>query len=450
MSNVYGALYRSDFVSFVPFAFKLLFPASDFYRAFYIDEIAQRLQNCLSSADKRVGICMPPRHLKSFIASIAYPAWAIAGDPRRRIVVIAGTRTLRNELYMKFRDLVNHPRFRSVFPELSVYTATRSVRTRNGGLVEFYTINESLIGKGADIIVIDDPVSPSDANEPRKLEQVNQWYDDNVFQRLDDKKKGVVVLAMQRLSWNDLAGHLEAKTGWTFLRYSAVAEQDVERDGRIVRKKFEPLNSNLGTINEYRDAMLKMGARTFMAQYQQRPYAKGEGEYRRGLWSNLRQGVPWKVGDPMPVWAFAVVDEHKILLHTVFGLGEHPWPDDMRQYLCGAECLLSSASDKLRYDLIQLMTPEQREAHGIDPSGKVFPDFTPYLSDTDTDSDEKSEVHNPDFKPAHGSLFKPLMRIEVDDETGVEEEVYGFEVPFGLRFFDYVNPGRNNGIIFEP
>ena len=63
------------------------------------------------------------------------------------------------------------------------------------------------------------------------------------------------------------------------------------------------------------------------------------------------------------------------------------------------------------------MTPEQRIAHGIDPSGEIFPDFTPYLTIMDLKKDEKSIVHNPHFRPENGKLFKPFMyAIEYEEE----------------------------------
>ena len=441
-TSIYTALYRCDFVSFVPFAFGLLYSVSNFHPAYYIEEIAFRLQQCLTRPTRRVAITVPPRHLKSFTASIAYPAWLIAGDPRRRTVIICGTHTLRNELSAKLQDLVIHPRFRSVFPELKLTSNSRGVSTSFGGGIEYFVVSESIIGKGADVIIIDDPISPSHANDPRKLERLNQWYDDNVFQRLDDKQQGIVVLVMQRLAVNDLVGHLGQQDGWSFLRYPLIAEKDIVSRGKVVRKKYEPLNPHLGTSDLYCRAMMQMGARPFMAQYQQKPYPEGEGEARRGICSNLRKGKPWKVGDPAPFWAFANIEEWKILLHTVFGLGKHPWPDDMRKDLCEAEWILSSGSDEHRYDLIQLMTPEQRIAHGIDPSGEIFPDFTPYLSIMDQEDDEKSKMHNPDYRPSDGGLFKPLLYISFFEDEGYSEEKRGFDEPLDERYFDYVSPSR--------
>jgi hypothetical protein len=448
--QLYKALYRTDFASFVPFSFGLLFPGSTFYSAYYIVDIAKRLQRCMVSEDKRLAVTLPPRHLKSFTASIAYPAWLIACNPERRIVVMSGTRSLQSELLTKFMALVAHPKLRSVFPNLKFSKTSRGFKTKQGGAVEFFVVSESMIGKGADVIVIDDPISPTQANDGRKLARLNQWYDENIYQRLNDKREGVIAVVMQRLAVDDLIGHLEKQDEWSFLRYPLIAEENVTRNGKTVQQKFEPLNQNLGVREEYCRAMLRMGARTFMAQYQQKPYPNNEGECRRGIWSSLRKGVPWKVGDEAPRWAFAMAQEHKILLHTVFGLGEHPWPDNMRRDMCAAERILEGGSDEHRYDLIQLMSPEQRKAHGIDPSGNVFPDFTPYLTASDRESDRKSKVYNPDFRPETGRLFRPMMCKVFDEDSGDGEDVYGYDEPLDSGYFNYVDPRQSGWLPGAP
>ena len=431
-------MYQNDFASFFQFAFNALYPNQDFYPGYYLKEIAQQLQCCIEGDLRRLAINMPPRHLKTFISSIAYTAWLLGKYPDRRIMIIVGNIALRNEIHTALVNLMSHPRYRSVFPHVKISVGARDIRIKNmGGAVELYLVNQSMVGQGADVIIIDDPVSPTQASDPKNLTRVNNWYDDNVYQRLNNKSKGVVIVVMQRLNENDLVGHLQSQGHWTTLQYPLIAEEDEYLKGKLVRSKGDALCSSLGTPETYHKAMLNMGAKTFMAQYQQKPYPDGTDEIRRGIWSNLRVGVPWKVGDPASFWAFANIRETKILEHTVFGIGEHPWPDDMRQCPCEAEWILQHESDERRYDLIQLMTPEQRIAHGIDPSGKVFPDFTPYLIESDLKKKEKSITHNPNFRPNNGKLFKPHMYSILDEEEGTMEEVYGYEEPLDPRYFDY-------------
>ncbi len=82
--------------------------------------------------------------------------------------------------------------------------------------------------------------------------------------------------------------------------------------------------------DQLRAAMLRMGAQAFMAQYQQAPYGPGEGGGRRGWYTSLREGVPWTPDQGKPVSCFRSMPQERILLHTLFGEGEHPWPSDMR------------------------------------------------------------------------------------------------------------------------
>ena len=162
---------------------------------------------------------MPPRHLKSFVCSIAYPAWLLGKYPHLRIMIVVGNVALRNELSAKLTDLMCHPRYQSLFPHLNISCNGNIIHNGFQGAVEFYLVNQSMVGKGADVIVIDDPLSPKHATDSKHLSSTNNWYDENVFQRLNNKSKGVVILTMQRLSENDLIAHVQQQEEWDILRY---------------------------------------------------------------------------------------------------------------------------------------------------------------------------------------------------------------------------------------
>lgn len=124
------------------------------------------------------------------------------------------------------------------------------------------------------------------------------------------------------------------------------------------------------------------------------------------------------------------------MLHEVFGIGEHPWPDDMRD-ANWLETYLVSGSDAERYDLIQLMSPEQRAAHGIDPGGEVFPDFTQYNTRFDDPEGQQSRGHDPGFRPSEGELFRPLLGYEIDEKANTSREILGFDEPLPEEWLQY-------------
>ena len=89
------------------------------------------------------------------------------------------------------------------------------------------SVDGTLTGRGGDIVIIDDPLKPSDALSDSKRERVNDWFSNTLLSRLDDKQTGAIVIVMQRLHMDDLTGRLlRASNDWTLLSFPAIAEQD--------------------------------------------------------------------------------------------------------------------------------------------------------------------------------------------------------------------------------
>ena len=88
------------------------------------------------------------------------------------------------------------------------------------------SIGGVLTGRGADLIVIDDPLKPEEALSDRHRQNANEWYDHTLYSRLNDKGAGAIVLVMHRLHEDDLAGHVLAQEEWEMLRFPAIAEAD--------------------------------------------------------------------------------------------------------------------------------------------------------------------------------------------------------------------------------
>src|SRR3954469_20610112 len=80
-----------------------------------------------------------------------------------------------------------------------------------------------LTGRGADIIVIDDPLKPEEALSEAQRRAANEWYDHTLYTRLNDKRRGSIVIVMQRLHEDDLVGHVLGQEDWDILRFPAIA-----------------------------------------------------------------------------------------------------------------------------------------------------------------------------------------------------------------------------------
>ena len=99
------------------------------------------------------------------------------------------------------------------------YAAEQGVRmaTSVGGM---------LVGRGADFLIIDDPMKPEEAASETQRKTVNDWYDHTLITRLNDKRQGCIIIIMQRLHEDDLVGHVLEQEGWQQVRLPAIAEED--------------------------------------------------------------------------------------------------------------------------------------------------------------------------------------------------------------------------------
>jgi predicted phage terminase large subunit-like protein len=137
----------------------------------------------------------------------------------------------------------------------------------------------TLTGRGGDLLIIDDPMKPADAPSDLRRHDLQQWYTNTLLSRLDDKTKGAIVVVMQRLHVDDLAGHLMAQGGWEVLCLPAIAEVDQSvllGPGLIHRRSagevLHPARDPLEVLEQLRS---EMGSYDFVAQYQQSPVPAG-------------------------------------------------------------------------------------------------------------------------------------------------------------------------------
>ena len=193
----------------------------------HIDVLADHLVQVANGQITRLIINMPPRSLKSFSTSVALPAWLLGRDPTKQIISVTGTRELAADFEMATRQLPTTPRCRAIFPHLQPDGRRGDIRLPHGGLRIAATVGGSLIGRGADLIVIDDPTPPAHVYDAARRNAVKKWFDAEVIQRLNDKKTGAVIVVMQRLHVDDLSGHLlGGEQPWVHLNMPAVASED--------------------------------------------------------------------------------------------------------------------------------------------------------------------------------------------------------------------------------
>ena len=244
------ARLSTDLAAFSKAAWKQIEP-KPLQDNWHLDLLAEYLQLCVQRKIKRLLVCMPPRSTKSRETEIFMPAWAWQLDPSLRFVFASYSDSLSTELSIVRRNLLQSNWYQQTFPQRVVFAPDQNQKTQYENLAHGQMIATSMTGtvsgKGADILVLDDPLSPQQAFSDVEREAVNRDFDSTFRSRLNDPDEGVIIVVMQRLHQADLVGHLrESEPGvWTELILPMVAEKNEEIvfpiSGRVVRRRVGDL-----------------------------------------------------------------------------------------------------------------------------------------------------------------------------------------------------------------
>lgn len=344
-------LYRHDFGSFIQCAFGILHPHVPFQDNWHIHLMAHYLKQVSDGKIKRLIINMPPRMLKSECVSIAWPAWELGRDPRKKILCLHASKALGHDLDEACFELMASRRYRSLFLGTVVKSEQNKLVTSFKGRRQFMPIMGRLTGLGSDIIIIDDPMSSAEARNVHERQRLNEQFDDNILQRLNDKANGAIVLVMQRLHENDLTAHLLAKNeGWVHLNLPAIAMQDeiwnLPYGQKHLRKKGEALHEARESREQLLGILKALGGYPFSYQYLQGAYKPHFGEDGRGcIWlTPQREGIFWDARtSPQRPFGFYDLKEEDLILPKVFNIGDDPRPPNMRDGLTKEELDISLA-----------------------------------------------------------------------------------------------------------
>lgn len=204
-------------------------------------------------------------------------------------MVVSYSDGLASGLAQDFRRLVQAPWYAKVFPLTQwVQMKSKQSTTSDGGYRLALSVGGSLTGKGADYIIVDDPLKASEAYSDNARENVNTWFGETLYSRLDDKSRSALVIVMQRLHANGLCGSLQKNTqAFDVLSLPAIAtyEEEIpigkeETHTRYVGDVLHPEHESREALQELR---VHMGSKAYAAQYQQQPEAP-EGELFKTKW----------------------------------------------------------------------------------------------------------------------------------------------------------------------
>jgi predicted phage terminase large subunit-like protein len=281
----YSYILRLDLATFNERAFYELNPQTKFMNSPHIELLVSKLEACRQGRTRRLIVNLPPRSLKSHAASVVLPAWMLGHDPTKQIICASYGQDLADKHARDCRTLMASTFYRRLFPNTHLSLEKQSVDefvTTAQGFRMSTSVGGVLTGRGADLIILDDPLKPDEALSETRRNAVNEWYDNTLVTRLNNKETGVIIIVMQRLHQDDLVGHVLAQENWELLSFPAIAEEEevyfiedfVGRRSwrRSIGEALHPERESLSTLGHMRQTI---GEYNFASQYQQNPMPLG-------------------------------------------------------------------------------------------------------------------------------------------------------------------------------
>jgi hypothetical protein len=183
-------LLWTDFNFFVAYFFPVVRPEVPFDNAWYVQALCHALQEMLTTSRSRVIINLPPRALKSTIASVLFPAWYLGRNPEKRVLCASYNDQLSKTFSRDFRRVIEHPVFREAFPRfrLGAKVAEGEIATTLNGYRLATSVGGPATGRGADLIIVDDPINASAVTSEAERSMVKAWFDTAIQNRLDRQR----------------------------------------------------------------------------------------------------------------------------------------------------------------------------------------------------------------------------------------------------------------------
>lgn len=243
--------------------------------------IFQKLEAVERGEIRKLMIFVPPRHGKSEIASINFPAWFFGRNPKKNIIASSYASDLAINFGRKARNIVNSPEYQNIFPNIKLADDTKAAgqwNTNKGGEYTAVGIGGGATGRGADVFIIDDPVKDKQEAESPVIQERNiGWYRSVARTRL--APGGAIVVIQTRWHDKDLSGQILAtEDGWEVIDLPAIA---------ITPEPYRKVGEALWPTRYSLDELLKikkdLGLEVFSALYQQRPITDESATFRKDM-----------------------------------------------------------------------------------------------------------------------------------------------------------------------
>jgi len=286
--------------------------------------MAEKFEAIARGELKRLIICMPPRHTKSEFGSYHFPAWFLGQFPGKKVIQASHTAELSVGFGRKVRNLVDTDAYKDIFPELELRSDSKAAGrwdTSNGGSYFAIGIGGAVTGKGADLLIIDDPHDEQEgqSGDPAVFDHAYEWYTSGPRQRL--QPGGAIVIIATRWSKRDLIGQVlkasamrEGVDEWEVIEFPAIMPS-----GTPLWPEFWPLK-------ELEAIKAEIPIHKWEAQYQQNPVSEGAALVKREWWQIWDSKEPPSCNYLIQSWdtAFLKTQRADYSACTTWGVFYHP------------------------------------------------------------------------------------------------------------------------------
>jgi predicted phage terminase large subunit-like protein len=295
-------------------------------------KMAEAFERVARGECKRLIINMPPRHTKSEFASYLLPAWFLGKYPHKKIIQTSHTAELAVGFGRKVRNLVDQDIYHEIFPNLHLSADSKAAgrwNTSKGGDYFAIGVGGAVTGKGADLLIIDDPHSEQEAalaeNSPEIYDKTYEWYTSGPRQRL--QPGGAIVIVMTRWSLRDLTAKVlksSAQRGgddWEVIEFPALMPSG------------NPLWPEFWSLKELNALKEELPNSKWMAQYQQQPTSETSAIIKRDWWQTWEKEDPPAVDFILQSWdtAFEKTNRSDYSACTTWGVFYQPDADGVNR-----------------------------------------------------------------------------------------------------------------------
>jgi predicted phage terminase large subunit-like protein len=349
---------QNDFMAYVNYVWP------SFIHGRHHAKMAKAFERVANGEVKRLIINMPPRHTKSEFASYLLPSWFLGRFPGKKIIQTSHTAELAVGFGRKVRNLVDSDRYKDVFPEVALQADSKAAgRWATNYAGEYFAIGVggAVTGKGADLLIIDDPHSEQEATlaevNPEIYDKTYEWYTSGPRQRL--QPGGAIVVVMTRWSKKDLTGQVlkaaAQRSGeeWEVIEFPAILPSG------------NPLWPQFWSLQELEALKQELPNGKWMAQYQQQPTSDVSAIVKRDWWKIWERDNAPPCSYMIQSWdtAFLKSQRADYSACTTWGIFEHP--DDTGKMQSNI-ILLNAFKDRMEFPELKERAFEEYKAWNPD------------------------------------------------------------------------------------